>query len=253
MLDDKFLEKLVAPRQVTANVLALESAGFDDGKTLWAVAPAGLRSIVQNLIDHVDDHFPLRSALMLLLVKSSGSQKAKLENGDRCVIGKASKANPQAKLMTRIGRGTKQPADFVIWINGDWLDGIGATDMNGTRCVFSGLCEASRQAVALIDHEMMHCSAKIAGEFINPDQLDGFVQDLGKCYIETCEEITDENGNVFVRYFAWNHSSGFDYKMRKHDIEEFNGIVDRHGAWDLKLKRLVDVIIESEPSLFTGV
>jgi len=238
---------------MTKNVLALESAGFDDGKTVWAVACAGLRAIAQNLIDHVDDHAHLQGAKILLLVKSSEAQKAKLAKGDRCVIGKASRANPQLKLLSRIGRGMEQMADFVVWLNGDWLDGVGATDDRGSECELGGLTDGLRSAIALIDHELMHCSAKIAGEFVQPDELDAFVQDLGKSHIETCKDITKPDGSVLVRYYAKNKAGGYDFKMRRHDVEEFSGVVERHGAWDRCLRRLVDVIVENGSTLFSKV
>ncbi len=253
MLDDKFFGKLVKPRKATKNILALESTGFDDGKTVWTVACAELRAIAQNLIEHVDDHFPLRTAKILLMVKSSESQKAKLEAGQACVCGKASPANPQTKLLSRIGRGTEQMADFVVWLSGDYLDGVDATVERGTKCTLNGLTDGLAKATALIDHELMHCSARIAGTFITPETLEGFVQDLGKDHIETCADIVREkDGAVLVRYFSKNKSGGYDFKMRKHDVEEFNGVVNRHGAWDRRLQRLVDVIVESEPSLFAG-
>lgn len=254
MLANEVLKKIVSKRKVTKNVLALETAGFDDGKTQWTVACAELRSITQNIIEHIDDHFPLRQAKILLLIKTSDSAKAKLQAGEQVVCGKASKANHQTKLLTRIGRGTDAAADFVVWLNGDYLDSVGATDERGNECELGDLTEGLRTAAALIDHELMHCSAKIAGTFVVPDQLDGFVQDLGKDHIETCEDITrPKDDAVMVRYFAKNKAGGYDFKMRKHDIEEFNGIVARHGAWDRKLERLVDVITESEPALFAGV
>jgi hypothetical protein len=253
MLDDKILEKLVSNRKATKNILALESDGFDDGKTVWTVACAQLRAIAQNLIEHVDDHYPLRTAKILLLVKSSESQKAKLEAGQPGVIGKACKANPQMKLLSRIGRGTEQMADFVVWLNGDWLDACDATQSRGTECTLDGFTEGLAKAAALIDHELMHCSAKIAGVFVAPDLVDEFVQDFGKDYIETCTDITrSKDDAVLIRYFTKNKSGGYDFKMRKHDVEEFTGIVERHGAWDRRLQRLVDVIEELEPTLFAG-
>ena len=253
MLDDKILEKLVSKRKVTKNVLALESSGFDDGKTVWNIACAQLRAIAQNLIGHIDDHLPLRTAKILLLVKSSELQKARLGAGERCVIGKASKANPQMKLLSRIGRGAEQMADFVVWLNGDWLDAAGATQSRGTACTLDGLTEGLGKAAALIDHELMHCSARIAGTFVAPDLVDGFVQNLGKDHIETCADITrSKDDAVLIRYFARNKSGGYDFKMRRHDVEEFTGVVDRHGAWGRRLQRLVDVIVESEPTLFAG-
>lgn len=50
MLENEILEKLVKQKTVTKNILALESAGLDDGKTVWSVACSELRSIAQNLI-----------------------------------------------------------------------------------------------------------------------------------------------------------------------------------------------------------
>jgi hypothetical protein len=251
-MQGKILEKVIGKRKDTPNVLAPESGGFDDGKTVWSVACQSLRIIAQNLIDHIDSHVPLRTAKILLLVKSSQSQIKKLQSGEKCVIGKAAKASGQVKVLSRIGRGLQQAADFVVWLNGDWLDGCGATTNGGTECVLDEDNEGIAKAIALIDHELMHCSAKIAGEFIEPDALDGFVQDLGKEHIETCRDITRSDGAVLVRYFVKNKKGGYDFMMRKHDVEEFTAIVDRHGSWDRGLRKLVDVIIDSGATLFSG-
>lgn len=251
-MDKGILEKIVVKRKQTENVLAVKSGGFDVGKTIWSVACEQLRVIAQNLIDHIDDHRPLRTAQILLLVKSSPSQIKKLEAGEVCVLGKASKASGQVKVLSRIGRGLGQAADFVVWLNGDWLDACGATQEGGTVCELYEDNESLAMAIALIDHELMHCSAKIAGEFIAADALAGFVQDLGKDHIETCQDIKRSDGAVLVRYFVKNKKGGYDFKMRKHNIEEFTAVIDRHGAWDRQLKRLIDVIVETEPDLFAA-
>ena len=36
------------------------------------------------------------------------------------------------------------------------------------------------------------------------------------------------------------------WKMRRHDLEEFHGVVARWGAWDRAVGRLVDVLVERE-------
>lgn len=252
MLTDDVLLKLITPRKHTKNVLAIDSPGTEQGSTLWIPACAGLRSIAQNLIDEIDEHSHLMDAVILLLVKSSESIAKKLKSGEACVIGKASKANPQAKLLSRIKRKVGQAADFIIWLSGDWLDGVHATVEDGAECELTGeLTDGLRKAVALIDHELSHCSAKIAGKYVDPAEVAGFVQDLGKRHIETCNDMLGEGGMILVRYYAKDPAGRYQYKMRRHDIEEFHGIVQRHGAWDLRLERLVDVIIENEPTLFS--
>lgn len=69
-----------------------------------------------------------------------------------------------------------------------------------------------KQIEAVIDHELCHCQ-------VSKDQ--------------NGERKTDENGRVV-------------YRIRKHDIEEFQEIVARHGCWKDELEKFVGAALESK-------
>jgi hypothetical protein len=78
---------------------------------------------------------------------------------------------------------------------------------------------------------------------------------MGVRHVETCEDITDSDDKVFVRYYVLSDKKpapgGYQFCMRKHDIEEFTSVAARHGSWERQLGRLVDVIVKAEPDLFS--
>ncbi len=71
---------------------------------------------------------------------------------------------------------------------------------------------AENQRLALLDHELCHAAEALT--------LDG-------------EQITDEAGRK-----AW--------RCRKHDIEEFRSVVERHGLYKLDLERFAEAIRRSK-------
>ena len=242
-------KKLLSQRKQTPNIPGIKSPGCDDGKKQLYVASSMLRSIAQNIIDTIPEHRHLKQAKILLLTRYAESTAKKLEKGERVVIGRAAKASPRDKLLTAIGVKTEDQPDFVVWLSGDYLDGIGATFEGeaGNECTDNE--EALQTAAALIDHEFLHCGAKIAGEFVKDDKIDVFVQELDKLHIETCTDVTSTDGAVLVRFYSMKENK-YIFKMRKHDIEEFCGVAGRHGPWDRQLGRLIDVLNETEKTLF---
>lgn len=249
-MDEKLFEKLTKVRP-TPNVLAVDTPGYDDGKKRLIVADKTLRAYAQNIIMNINEHRHLKGAKILLLVQLTESGREKLEAGEKVVIGKASKANLKEKILSCIGGDNKMTADFVVVLNGDWLHAVHMTDDDGVSLDIA-TDEAKRSTIALIDHELCHCSAKIAGEFVAQNKLDDFIKELGERFIEKCSDITNEKDEVMVRYYFADKMGAVIFKMRRHDLEEFTGVVERHGAWDNSVKRFVDVIVKSEPTLFGG-
>ncbi len=248
-MDEKLYEGVIAERKKTPNILSPSAAQFSDGKQTIAVANGHLRGFAQGLIDNVDNHRHLKQAQILLLVKTMASTAKKIERGEVFTAGQASKTSPMTKMLSCIGSAPKHQADFVVWISGDWMDAIGITEKGGAEIVVT-TDELTAKAIALIDHELMHCAAKIAGEYIDPDVLHSFREGLGDRHIETCPEIVNDKDHVLVRYEFCNTEGKPEFKIRKHDIEEFNDIIARHGAWDAKIEKMVDVMIEHQPTLF---
>lgn len=66
---------------------------------------------------------------------------------------------------------------------------------------------------ALLDHELMHAAVK---------------------YDEKGQPVVDERGRVV-------------YRIRKHDIEEFAAIVERHGTWKRDLENFAQALVRHRP------
>jgi hypothetical protein len=250
-MDAELREKLLEPLGRTPNVLALECEPFNDGRKSLEIANGILRSIAQQCIAQIHEHRHLKQARVLLVVERSEAAGKKLEAGERVQIGKASKASPRDKLLTAVidQRRTRQakldvaaetPAaerpDFVVKLNGNWLEMVGAED---------GDEDGLAKAAALVDHELSHCGVKLAGKFLAEDAVEKFVEELGDKHVETCQDVTRE-GKCLVRFWWTDKSGGVKFCMRKHDLEEFCGVVERHGRWDRAIGKLVDVLEKEE-------
>ena len=72
---------------------------------------------------------------------------------------------------------------------------------------------SNEQRTALVDHELCHASVK----------LDPY----------THEPIEDERGRVV-------------YRTRKHDLEEFDEIAERHGCWKRDLERFAQALFRGQ-------
>ena len=165
------------------------------------------------------------------------------------IAGQASTTSPMIKMLSCVGSAPAFRADFVVWLSGDWMDHIGITEKGGTEIVVTNE-ELTGKAIALIDHELMHCSVKIVGEYIDPEVLQTFREGLDDRHIETHPDIKNDKDHVLVRYIFSSKEGKPEFKMRKHDIEEFNSVVARHGKWNENVENLVDVMIEHQPTLF---
>ena len=234
MLTDEELKKLCKKRAATPNVLGPEVPPWSDGKKTLAVAAESLRAIAQNCIEQIHEHRHLKTARILLLVEASEAAAKKLDQGERIVAGKAGKATPRDKLLS--GQGQKERADFVVKLSGTYLERVAEEHPDQT----------DRMTAALIDHELLHCGAKIAGKFVDPEELELFVQNRGDDWLETCRDVEDEEGKILVRFYARDKEGSFVWKMRRHDVEEFEGVAARHGAWDRHLGRLIDELEKDE-------
>jgi len=232
----------------TPNIIAPAVPPTETGNETIGPACLELRQIAQGLIDVVREHRHLQDARILLLVVEKPAMEKKLAEGKQVSIGKAAKARTLDRLLSSVKTlddwrldddGVEQAhyerADFIIQLNGDWLEAIGWPLTDGSEDI----------ALAQIDHELCHCGAKIAGEFIKPAELAERVEALGDDHIETCEDVV-RDGAILVRYYWRGESGAYKWATRKHDVEEFHGVVERHGAWDSQLTKLVDVLVERE-------
>jgi len=230
----------------TPNIIAPGAPPTETGSELVGVARVELRAMAQRCIDHVREHRHLQDARVLLLVIEKPSTAKNLEAGKRVSIGKAAKARSLDRLLSSVkiaaepdGDGVEREkhehADFVVRLSGDWLSAIGWPLEPGS----------DKLALALIDHEPCHCGAKIAGEFVKPAELAARVEELGDDHVETCEDVK-RDGDVLVRYYSRTEAGSYRWVVRKHDVEEFQGVIERHGAWDRQLRRMVDVLVERE-------
>jgi len=233
-MDDVLFKKLTKARTKTPNILAPNTPGFEEEKKKLIVARQSLRSIAQNYIDAVAEHRHLKKARILILEEYADSVGKKLDNGEYVSVGRASKAKPIDKLLARIA-GKSNKVDFIIRLSGDYLKRI--------DCDAPG--EGQAKAMALIDHELLHCGAKLAGEFVKPDLVESYVADLGDMHIETRKNIT-RNCSILVRFYHVNKAGDYEFKLRRHDVEDFHGVVARHGGHDWQLARLIDILKESD-------
>lgn len=64
---------------------------------------------------------------------------------------------------------------------------------------------------------------------------------------ELCHATVALDAGDEVKYDEDNHPV---FRLRKHDVEEFREIIDRHGCWKDDLRLLAETIKEMEPSLF---
>ncbi len=238
-MDDKFFAQITKARKKTTNILALDTPGYSDDKIEIVVAGEKIRAMAQNYIDCVGEHKHLKAARILILVVHADAVKKKLESAEWVSIGKATKAKPRDKVLARLA-GDKVEMDFVITLAGDWLDTLNLMTEEGLKSL-----------AGLIDHELCHCGAKMAGEFVHIDSVDGYVEELGKGrHAETCKDVKNADGFVLVRYYHTKNGN-YQFCIRRHEVEEFNGVAARHGPHTRELGRLIDVLIDSKDTLFT--
>ena len=242
-MDDATFKKLTVTRSTTKNILFVDCDEYADDTQKINIADQQIRSFAQNLIDHEPEHRHLKGAAILMLCIHKDADAKKLKKGERIKAGYAAAANKHVRFLSKLFCGKQCRADWVLTISGDWLDAIDGTEDRDGRLL------------ALIDHELLHCGAKIAGAFVPEDQVEAFVADLGKkqagLHIETCTDIVNDDDEVLVRYYETDKKGNFQPTLRKHDVEEFEGVGARHGAWDRQIGRFVDVLKKYEKTLFS--
>ena len=239
------LKKLLQKRKVTKNILMPDIRAYDDGKQQLFIAGPDLCSLAQNIIDETVEHKHLKLAKILLLVRTTEKKKP-----DRR-IGYAAKAKLREKFLSRYGNSVIDAIDFVIWLDGDWLAETGGA-VNRGHDIKADNPEGIRKVIGLLDHELLHCGAQIAGEYVTKQELDQYVSDLGMRHIETiADERCFEQDEILVRYYCVNKEGKLFWKIRKHDIEEFGGVIKRNGKWNDRIGPVVDVLIELDENLFS--
>lgn len=201
----------------TPNVLALDRPLVEDGAKSLAVAAVDIRRLVQWMIERIPDHAHLKEAQIAVLDRCGAKP-----NADGLLeLGKARKAS----ALLRLGLGL---ADFVLAFNADRWSALSPPERAG-----------------LVDHELAHCGVTIAGKYVAQKNLAGFVDGLGADHIETCPETTDEKGRVLVRYRRRNEESGrLAWRIRKHDVEEFEAVLGRWGRAGLTGRRIGPIVDE---------
>jgi len=240
------LARIDRPRRDTPNIIAPAADPETMAREVVGVAGKDLRQIAQGLIAEVREHRHLQHARILLVVVGKESTARAIEAGKRVSIGKAAKARPLDRLLAsvRITDEADAPAprrahyerpDFVVRLSLDALDAIG----------WPKEAESRPFAAALIDHELSHCGAKIAGEFVAVKDITDREAELGDDHVETCRDVKDGEA-VLVRYYHRDKEGRIKWVMRKHDVEEFAGVVERHGPWRRDLRLLVDVLVQRE-------
>lgn len=229
------LARLLRMRRTTANVMPVEAEAYREEKRSISIATGPLRSWCQNLIDEFPEHRHLKMghATILLLMENAEAKLNKLLAGGRVSIGKCSKARPKDKVLANLGLKPGWYIDFVITVSGDWYGLVENAE---------GAEMAKLKMLGLLDHELCHAGAKIAGRFFPPIEAAAFAATLGKDHLETCPDIKDDEGRILVRFYYRNKESQLIWKVRKHDLEEFGGVVARQGAWSGDVKRFVDVL-----------
>lgn len=249
MLELAKITKLSKPCRDMANIIQPDVIGIDDkGKRLF-VAPERICWWAQNIISQISDHRHLKGSKILLLIKVNPLLDKKMRAGEVVVLGQASKPSQVGILLSRIGGKKPQGIDFVITLSGDWLRAAGVFDDD--FAVKADDMTAISQAMGIIDHELMHCSAEIAGQYISDAARPLFLKDIGSRHIETCEDVKcPDTGDPLVRYYTLDKEKKFKYKMRRHDIEEFFGIIDRWGNRNRHMAKLIDVLKRNEKLLF---
>ena len=185
---------------------------IDPGGRALMPAPEEARQIAQRLIDDVADHAHLREA-RVLIVMASGYDRP---NPDGLVsLGKAAKAPALLRLVA------EERPDFLVRLNG-----------------LAWATMTAQQRAAAMDHELTHCAAAVAKKYVKRARLADFVARLGADHIETVDSDCDEAGRIAVRFRrrrgTWKPGEPqyaeqpLAWRIRKHDIEEFDCVAARH-------------------------
>ncbi len=241
MINQMTFVKLRQGRGETPNVLAaahLQGRVIRDGENSLSLARTQVREWVQNLIDEFDEHAHLREAKLLVLFRRG--QKADADG--RTELGRAKKTSRLLRLLAGSFAAKAEgliAADFIVTVNADWWDDA-----------------ADEDRLALLDHELTHCAATIAGRFVPAAKLEGFIKAVGRDHIETVDERTDEKGRSLVRYRRRRgekkpgargyRRQPLAWRIRKHDVETFVSVLARWGGSTSMHRPLLDVLDPAE-------
>jgi len=189
-------------RAETPNIKTPELPEWVRGKRRIRLARAKARAWAQNPIDRLDAHRHLRKAQIVLLARTGGQAGA-----DGTVsLAKAARTSP---VVTYLSAG----ADFVLTLNGDqWPQ----------------MPKAAR--LALLDHELSHCGVTISYKHVPEATLAAFVERLGELHVETRTDDRDSDGAPLVRWIKTADGKPV-WRIRRHDVECFAGVVRRWGLW----------------------
>jgi hypothetical protein len=187
-------------------------------------AESRVREMAQNLIDDVHEHRHLRKLAVLVLMdrKNEDPGKANPSLGKHITLGKAGK-------VSKVQHACGTMAHFVLTINGDWF----ATATTG-------------QKLALIDHELSHCGVKLSRQLVDVEHV---------AELEHMARNDEGHGDIYVATLSysaqqsvlvtWDVSKGVvQPEVRKHDLEEFRGVVERWGLWKSDVKAFGETIAE---------
>lgn len=136
----------------------------------------------------IHEHHPHLSGAEIIYVFTSQHRK----RCDRVRLGSATKLNALQRFLSSGMETVEGGHDFLILIDKGYWEIL-----------------SSAQQMALIDHELMHCTVFVAvGR--NPKQW--------RLYDHETDDLDAEN-------VEWR------YGMRGHDVEEFADVLKRHGWW----------------------
>ena len=211
------LERLTRPRDETPNVLDPELPEWASGDKKLYIAGEAVRAMAQNLIDEIHEHRHLRSARIVIVMRTG--MKAGADG--RVRLGSARKSSPLMALLSR-------SADFLLELN------AGA---------FKRAPKAAK--AALLDHELSHCSVATKMQMVSPVGLDSFVERLGIRHVATNRDMADSDGQIPVISMKQD-GKRLAYAARKHDVECFVDVVARWGAWLPQYRRLADAIADAQ-------
>jgi len=259
------------------NILDLDVPDLVMDKATYEVAPRALRTTAQRMIDQIEDHKHLRKARILMLVKRSEAQAKALEAGGggagkRVSVGHARIVRGINGAIARMVADGPVP-DFVIEINGDWLDSLMQVakaenrDPAGTKVTIScGEVTAPLDRVhaavdvltgsrlkRLIDHELSHCGARTKQVWVVPADVDAFKKDMGDALVEVRPEVTDDTSGITkiqAVILVKNPQDGrWVWCMRHHEIEEFTSVCQRWPD-ECRQVRQADEAEEPDATLF---
>jgi hypothetical protein len=223
------IDRLMRSRDETPNVVAMphESTYVDVG---LHPAPKAVREMAQNLIDDVHDHRHLRRMCVAILAEY---KQAEPKPGKRTRCGSARKTG---KVTAACG----VTAQFVLTINWDMWQSL-----------------SSHRRLALLDHELSHCSTPTIGVVVPAEKVDEEIEkhrcpELGLDDPLVARGPWGDGDDQRVLLVLYDLSKYGRPVVRKHDVEEFAAVAGRWGPWTHDLAVMCDEMRRYEAGLFGG-